>query len=245
MEREVDIQKVKERIAKLLRMADDSSSPNEAAIAASRARKLMDKHQLDLAAVAGSEPEEFGAKRATRFYASLPIHLNYLAVAVAKYNDCIAKFDYGVVDYKKGANDHKKVGKALLFQGYANDVELAAQMYQSLCDAVDRLCREYVEPMGLPKFPVGIAKAFKVAATNEISLRLQELTTERDKLVYEGTGTSLVISKTKAVAAYFGDVKYKETRTKSNDDYATRRAQAAGRQAGRTVEINKSVELDD
>ena len=43
-----NIHKVKDRIAKLsLRMADDAGSPgNEAAIAATRARKLMDQYQL-------------------------------------------------------------------------------------------------------------------------------------------------------------------------------------------------------
>ena len=38
-----EFQKIKERIAKLLAMARDASSPNEAAIAAQRARSLMDK----------------------------------------------------------------------------------------------------------------------------------------------------------------------------------------------------------
>ncbi|NNK82763.1 MAG: DUF2786 domain-containing protein, partial [Flavobacteriaceae bacterium] len=38
-------EKIVTRIENLLRMAEDSSSPNEAAIAAVRAKKLMDKYQ--------------------------------------------------------------------------------------------------------------------------------------------------------------------------------------------------------
>ena len=38
--------KIMERIQNLLRMAEDTSSPNEAAIAARRAEALMRKHQL-------------------------------------------------------------------------------------------------------------------------------------------------------------------------------------------------------
>ena len=47
MERE-NIEKIKDRIAKLLRMAQDSSSPNEAAIAAGarEGRKMQIQHHL-------------------------------------------------------------------------------------------------------------------------------------------------------------------------------------------------------
>lgn len=43
-----DIEKILETIRKLLRMAGDAGSPNEAAIAAGRARKLMDKYRVSL-----------------------------------------------------------------------------------------------------------------------------------------------------------------------------------------------------
>ncbi len=52
-----------ERVRKLLSMAVDTSSPHEAAIAASRARKLMDKHQIDLADLI-DESTGFGFKYA-------------------------------------------------------------------------------------------------------------------------------------------------------------------------------------
>ena len=39
--------KIMERVRKLLAMAKDATSPHEAAIAARRARSLMDKHQLE------------------------------------------------------------------------------------------------------------------------------------------------------------------------------------------------------
>jgi len=241
-----DLSKIKDRIAKLLRMADDASSPNEAAIAASRARKLMDKYQLSQLDIADSVEEDFATDPATRFYAAMPYHLNVFSVAVAKYNDVQAKLENGHVDHRgSAAKGHtKKWGPRIVFNGYKNDVQLAVQMFNSLSDVVDRLCREYVAKEGYTRFPVGIAKAFKVAAVLEISARLQAMTVERDKLTSETTGTSLVLMKSIAVAAHFGDAGYKGKKTKFHQDDESFAARQAGVQAGRSVEITKSVESE-
>lgn len=250
MNDQVDIQKIKERIAKLLRMADDASSPNEAAIAASRARKLMDKYQLDLMDVEDSQPEEFATNAATRFYGAFPYHLNVFSTAVAMYNDVQSRFEWGEVTHRQGGKGKngataKKVGKRIIFQGYANDVQLAVQMYEALTSAVDRLCREYVADKGYTHFPVGVAKEFKTTAILTITDRLKAMTVERDRLVSEKTGTSLVVAKTKAVEVRFGSVKYQEKSTNFKDDLESRAARDAGRKAGRDVEITKSVEVDE
>jgi hypothetical protein len=56
----VDLEKIKDRIAKLLRMSQDASSPNEAAIAAGRARALMDKYQIEAFDANNQVKEVFG-----------------------------------------------------------------------------------------------------------------------------------------------------------------------------------------
>lgn len=245
-----ELQKVKERIAKLLRMADDASSPNEAAIAASRARKLMDKYQLDLLDIESSEPEDFSENPATRFYAAFPYHLNVFATAVAKYNDCLARFEWGQVTHRQGGKGKngasaKHQGKRIVFQGYANDATLAVQMYEVLTSAVDRLCREYLADKGYERFPVGVAKEFKVAAILVISERLAAMTVERDRLTSEKSGTSLVLFKSALVEQRFGKAHYKEKSTNFKSDSQSYEARNAGRKAGRSVEIVKTVEMGD
>ena len=79
MERE-QLDKIKERIAKLLAMAKDAASPNEAAIAAGRARSLMDKYQLDEYDIKDAAPVQFAQGDATRAYSAMPYHVEILSI---------------------------------------------------------------------------------------------------------------------------------------------------------------------
>jgi hypothetical protein len=236
-----DLGKIKDRIAKLLRMAADSSSPNEAAIAAQRARALMDKYQLDLMDINQDQKEAFISSAAGRFYAAIPEYMNWFATAVAKYNDCQHVFEFGKVDYKKRPGDAKKWGKRSTFRGYESDVQLAIQMFQQLNEAVNRLCKVWMDEKGYTSYSVRVGGQFKHGAFQIIADRLSEMTKERDALV-SSTGTALVVVKQQAVSEYFGSVDYKRLKKRElqeADDFEARRA---GHVAGRTVEIVKSVE---
>ena len=83
--------KLLERIRRLLAMADDASSPNEAAIAARRVRKLMDEHQVTKEDAEGVI-DEFDIVSSSEKYVTWPRWLQGVAVLVAKENDCIARF---------------------------------------------------------------------------------------------------------------------------------------------------------
>lgn len=240
----VNIEKIKDRIAKLLAMAKDSSSPNEAAIAASRARKLMDQHQITELDLADTAEEAFARDSATRFFAAIPVYMSTFAVTIAKYNDCQARFEFGWVDFKKKATDKKKWGKRIEFLGYASDVQLAIDMYNSLLATVDRLCKEFLAGKGYDKYPVGVGNQFKVGAIKEISRRITAMTKERDAITMErgpDAGKGLVLFKEAAVNEQFGEVKYSQTKYVAASDHATAEAHAAGRRKGATVEINKTI----
>lgn len=232
---EVNIDKIKERISKLLRMAEDASSPNEAAIAATRARKLMDKHQIDSRDLNDGFSEAFGASSAGHFVMQVPKYKSIFAVSVAKYNDCIASFEY---DYSR-----KKQAARPIFKGYKSDAELASQMYLSLLSSIDRLRKEHFRAIGQNQ-TAKLAEIFSMAAVMEITSRLKALTVEREQLMTEATtGTSLIVVKTDAVAAYYGAPKYRDTnvcRNVKNDDDI--RAYHAGTNAGRRVEINTLID---
>lgn len=82
------LDKVIDKISKLLAMANDTSSPNEALLAAKRARTLMDKYQLsqeDIETQIGSQllEAQIGKQKGKLF-----LWERYLAAGCANLNDC-------------------------------------------------------------------------------------------------------------------------------------------------------------
>jgi len=119
--------KIIDRIRKLLAMAGDTSSPNEAAIAAKRARKLMDEHQvseMDLTTVTG---DDFGTSAYAAGTKTAVTVLGRLAIPVAKLNDC-------QVAWVSGPDGRKQ----LEFQGFLADAVCAAEMFKWLRDTMYR-----------------------------------------------------------------------------------------------------------
>lgn len=239
-----NLDKIKDRIAKLLRMAEDASSPNEAAIAANRARKLMDQYQLDMLDIGNGFDEEFAHEGATRYFAAFPQYLSVFGAAVGKFNDCQAVFGGGWVTFKKKASDAKQWGKRVEFKGYKSDVQLAIDMYNKLEEAVNRLCKDWMKEQGMTSYSVRIGGQFKMGAVLEIAARLSAMTVERDRLTSTSTGTSLVLSKSKAVDSHFGDVTYRKATIKALKEADDLKARMAGEKAGRMIEIVRSVEGD-
>lgn len=257
MERE-QLDKIKERIAKLMAMAKDASSPNEAAIAAQRARSLMDKYQLDEYDISEAAPQEFSEEAVSRAFAAIPYHMDVLAVAVAKYNDCHSVFEWVEMTYKMqskanqnakvGGGRTKSLGKRLKFRGHKNDVELAKQMLERLLENIDRLCKEYMTANHPGRYNVRLGGEYKNACTRALLDKFKAMTIEREQLTFSG-GTSLVVIKSARVDEHFGEAKYvnksrsiqtmydREERQKSED------ARRAGYVDGQKIEITKR--LDD
>lgn len=233
----IDLAKIKDRIAKLLAMAADASSPNEAAIAAGRARSLMDKYQVDAFDVQQKVAEEFAKMAAwEKFTDSVPSFIATMAVAIAQYNDCHARYEGGWIDRKSG----RVWGKRIQFLGYKSDAELAVQMFGRLEDAVRRLTKEWFKKTGTP-YSARVARQFELGAVSEISSRIKALTKERDTITHTGTGTSLMVIKKVAVEAEFGATKYGKGRSVGPSDAAAAMALGAGRIAGRMIEITPTV----
>jgi hypothetical protein len=238
-----ELDKIKDRVAKLLRMAADASSPNEAAIAAQRARALMDKHQLDEFDVGNRVAEEFLSAPGSRYFAAIPVYLSTFAVALAKYNDCQARFEYGAMDHKmdRKSSNAKTTGKRIMFNGYKTDVELAVQMMDRIVEAVNRLCKEWMAIKGMTRYDMGIGNQFKTGAFQAIIAKLRSMTAERDALT-SSNGTALVVIKKAGVDAEFGEVKYTTSNYKNAQDLDGFEARQVGYIKGNEVEIVKSVE---
>lgn len=232
------IEKIKDRIAKLLRMSKDSSSPEEAAIAAGRARSLMDKHQLDEFDVSDCVQDVFAQKRATALYKAIPKYMSILSVAVAKYNDCQAKYDDEYVGME--------LKRAIMFLGYKNDVDLVEMMFDRLLKIMHKLSKEHIQKtmpgvnMESPE-AARVSALFKQGVVDELARRLQDMTVERDALTANKiTGSSLVIIKSKAVDEKFGKAKYGTVRTRLLSENEEN-ARTAGRIEGRKVTIVQAV----
>lgn len=256
MDRE-NLEKVKERIAKLLAMAKDASSPNEAAIAAQRARALMDKYQLDEYDIQDAVPDVFGEQDATRAFAAIPYHMDILAVAVAMYNDCQFVFYTARMDYKMeskqkqndklGGGRAKRCGKKGVFRGYKRDVDLAKEMYDRLLQNIDALCKTYMQANFPGRYNVRVGGEYKASCARVLCAKFKAMTAEREKLTFS-SGTALVVVKAAAVNENFGGVEYtNKAKSSSVSDYESQeenaRARAAGYLDGQKIEIIKR--LDD
>lgn len=232
-----DLSKIKDRIAKLLAMAADASSPNEAAIAAGRARSLMDKYQIEAFDVQRAVAEEFASMAAwEKFTDNVPGFVSTLAVNVAKYNDVIARYQGGYFQKRTGS----VWGKRIQFHGYKSDVELAVQMFERLEAAIRRLTKEWFKKTGTP-YSHRVARQFEQGAMSEISLRLQALVKERDAITHTSDGRSLMVIKMDAVNEKFGEAKYRNRRNVGPSDAAAFAALQAGRIEGRKMEIIPTV----
>lgn len=225
-----DLSKIKDRIAKLLAMAGDASSPEEAAIAAKRARALMDKHQIDEASISLLGQSSFNSSRVTKSYKYPPMWLDRLSVSVAMYNDCQAVREW----------DGSRHGFSfIVFRGMEADVAMAELMFHRLVAAVERWCKTYMIAEGYGShYVASVGNAYKLGMQARLSAKLKELMTERDQLAMDAQGTSLVVTKTRMVGEHFGEASYANRKARVKDDQAF----VKGWFDGGAVSINDEVE---
>ncbi len=231
--------KIIERIRQLLSMAADTSSPHEASIAAGRARKLMDQHQVELDDLK-DESTGFGYVKVDKAYRFMPGWKDTLAVAIAKFNDCkCSRAREWKTDGSKSYSDR------LMFQGFEHDIIVAAALYDYLAATIERLCATYMRELALGKSLTKISDAYKKAASYQVISRLNALQKEREEVTRSSTGTSLVIFKMAQVEAEFGKAEYVTKRAVvTKADANVYRAQARGAEDGAKIGLDQQLEDD-
>lgn len=229
----MDLNKVKERITKLLAMAENNGNEHEAAQAAARARKLMDQYQLDRMDVEQTA-SDFGYEYAGESYAFQPRWKGWLATAVAKFNDCQCRL-------VRAPGDGPRKRWRTRWEGYAEDVTLCLAMFEYFTAVIetatskDQLCRGY------KRYNARVGTIFKEYMATTLSVRLDELMAQREtETPVTPSGTGLAVYKANQVAAQFGAVKYTPQKSKAVDDMTTEEKRAAlrGIQEGKAVHIN-------
>jgi hypothetical protein len=228
----MDNAKIINRVRKLMAMAADGSSPNEAAIAARRARSLMDKHQLSVEDLAESDGFGIGAAAKARKFTA--VWEQTLVVSVAKFNDCIAKFE---IDRDTGY-------PVMTFKGMNSDVMVAKFMFAYLVENGKRLCSAYTKELGYTRYNASVGTAFKDGYSVEIRAKIAEMAVEREVNVVTETGQSLVVVKMALVEQKFGVGKYKNTARNTRQSAANAMAGVAGRVAGQSTFIHTGLSAD-
>lgn len=233
----MELNKILDRVRKLLAIAQDHrANPNEAAAAASQAENIMRKFNIDNADVLLKEARMGEVEFDTvDVYAlmkrnvdnghqpkKVPAWAGWLAVRVAKLNDCDVKIAWG------------DRGACARFQGYKSDAQVAGWMYDYLLNAMINDLRAWQRTGQRTKVE---SNDFRNAHILAMCGKLKTMQDEREAAM-RGAGASagaLIVAKANAVAAHFGAVKYGAGRGiqfKSN-------GANAGHEAGKRVDVGR------
>lgn len=219
--------KITERVRRLLAMAADTSSPEEAAIAARRAAALMEKHNLEHADVLLRQGmgDRMAEQRASRSFRRPPRWYNSLAVPVAHLYDCEVRLE---IDEYSGRWEHE-------FVGLDDDALVASYVLNYLAAEIDRLAARYRANRGADR---RATYDFRLGAAHEIVVMLRDMERDKRGRETEGDGTSraLVLAKRELIRERY-DIRYDSTsyRFRDSGHYS------AGRAAGAGVRIRRAV----
>lgn len=222
--------KVIERIRKLLAMAADTSSPNEAAIAARRAEAMMRQHNIESAeAILGElkQPDSIVQQAAKgniwrKKARSIPKWSQHMAVECANLFDCHAVQTYSGPD-----------GWHIVFMGYRTDVTVCVWTYTYLLSQCKRFADRFAKDN--PDVPRSASTAYHDGVSHGIIQGLAAALREKEQAARtHSTSTALVVAKRAAVEDKYGPVNYAQKNVKVNDVAAYLR----GLTDGRTVNVN-------
>ena len=211
--------KILDRIRKLLAMSKDTSSPNEAAIAARRARALIDEHQvseLDLTSIdptsdlLGVHSHSTGQKTKT-----MPMEI--MAVAVATLNDCIVQVSRTThITYQ--------------FKGLLADAATASLMLSYLTEEAYSQAKRNAEGRS-------DRTAYRLGFASGVAHQVRGILEERSTLK-TSTGQSLVVCKGQLVAKRFGAARYVHKSTRFGGSLGSFHQ---GKEAGKKASLNRQV----
>ena len=212
------------KIQKLLKMAGDVSSPNEALLAAKRARTLMDKHQITKEDIESVTGDQFLQSEADIRTYNRKKWLVNLWVSASDINDCVAVISSAPdVRYK--------------FQGFKLDAVVAKLTMDYFVDACNSACEQSLSRSTSEKnfFKLGFSEAIMRKA------RAIKLERERNKEFTNSTGTSLVIVKKKLIEQHFGELELMKSHKIRNPSSSEIIAYRDGIETGERLSMDKQV----
>jgi hypothetical protein len=214
----MDNETVLRKIRKLLAMSQDNSSPEEAAIAAGMARKMMDRHQVSELELTEVPKNAMGMEDWATGTRNVPKPIGILCVAVAKLNDCQAELS------QDGYN------KSIRFKGMLADCVCATVIMQYLRDMMYKQA-ECVRGRS-------DRSAFRLGFSSGVARQVKDILLERNK-IQTNAGTALVACKMALVNQEFGMAKY---RTSKANLAGNNVAYSMGKAAGQNANLNRQVD---
>lgn len=238
----MQLDKIKARIQKLLAMAQDSSSPHEAAIAAERVQKLMAKFNLEMADVIAEElQDEDNLVQVDREfkYKRTPKYIGQIEVAIARAFNCEVKSRWQM---------HEGIEYDVTeIYGYKTDVEVVKSLCHYICEQLESMAKRVKVPEHYRQY--GYTRRYmadwRKGATREICRKIQSFygsgeTQEHAKpeRSADGPSTNLALLKKEAIRRKFGDFQYG-----SSTSYVyTRDGLAAGGHAASAIDVNRKID---
>jgi hypothetical protein len=215
-----DIQKVMARIKKLLSLANNNPSEEEASTAASMAQKIMKKYNLEMADVIAMEVEEDPSTLVAdivhdlNYDKKIPTWYNLLATQVSTLMNCGSRIEC----YPNPEDRSKsKIGYSLF--GYKHDVEVAKWLFGYLHEQIQSMAdtawkKKMLNDTKLTgvemKYSASARRGFKdeyrKGVVVGISKRLNSVYGENEPVAVTSSGTSLVLVKDRAIKEKYGDV---------------------------------------
>lgn len=228
-------EKLIDKIRKLMAL---SHSPNEheAALAAARAREILDKYDLSLTEVEMND-EEIIEHRVDTGTRKAPLWMGRLAVSVSRAFNCRVFRVYGI----------------MVFCGTKADTQVAEYTYMFLFRAVKRLSKEHkasLEKSGIWDTHYkgrhgsrAYMQSYALGVVNAIDQKLREFVQSKERMQkYEdynkATGKDLIVIKNNAVDRYVSKLRLRHTRSHANLDYS---GFSAGQKDGRSVQIHQGI----
>lgn len=211
-------EKILERIRNLLAMAGDTSSPNEAAIAARRARALMDRYQIEEMDLTSLNQEDFGAEDLSTGFKTNNGPISCMAVAVAKLNDTQVRYERisGVLN--------------LRFEGMLVDCVCAIEMMKYLRDEMYQQAERSASGRS-------DRYAYRLGFSSGVARQVEEILKDRRELK-TSNGTGLMVIKSQLVQQKFGVARY--ARSKSTFQ-GSGEAYNSGYQRGKNINLSRQV----
>jgi hypothetical protein len=223
-----DRREILDKIKKLLAMAADVGSPNEAATAARMAKKLMDKYNVEHAEVLTAAMSHADFERHTHgdAFHHFPKWQSILALAVGRYTDVLVHFAWA----QPGVND----SRVLEFKGERSDLEVCKYLYTYLAVTLQRLVKQ--SPYN---HAIGPRTRFLLNAVHVVADRLRTMKAQDDAETAtqpNGKAVVLVSKKLAMLNELFGK------QTTSNHKFASGgEAARAGAKAGADIQIHRAL----
>lgn len=230
----MDINSIKERIAKLSRMTiDNGASENEAMFAAKKIAELLDEHGLTESEIkAYAAPDSTESMETSSYGNKKKLHeVQYCVNSIAAFFDVKVWISNNVNS------------RCMKFFGFPQDVAAAIALTETLVSAMENDFKAYMATNTEDVHGKTLRKSFMLGFASRVSQRLKEFKQERKNLLTGERGTAIVVLKNQVVETKYNELNMKLRTTYTKASYSNATAFSAGYSAGGRVSLGNTRQI--